>query len=143
MRRSTTSGATERLARPVLGLLLVVELLVGVALLGPTVDAPAPPPGASPATSATPAATSASLVLRDGRTAEFLVLGGDRRDELAGRITTELDAATAAVTAFWGDEWPRHVVFVLTGTDEEFRAIGGGGSDIAATTTAERIAFAP
>jgi hypothetical protein len=139
MPRSTTSVATER---PLLGLLLVVELIVAVALLGRTADAPAPPPATTSAVPSTPAAPS-SLVLRDGRTAEVLALGGARGDELAGRITTDFDDAADAVTAFWGDDWPRHVVVVLTGTDEEFHAIGGGGSDIAATTTAQRIAFAP
>lgn len=139
MPRSTTSVATER---PLLGLLLVVELIVAVALLGRTVDAPALPPATTSAVPSTPAAPS-SHVLHDGRTAEVLVLGGARGAELAGRISTDLDDAVEAVTAFWGDDWPRHVVVVLTGTDEEFRAIGGGGSDIAATTTAQRIAFAP
>jgi hypothetical protein len=32
---------------------------------------------------------------------------------------------------------------VVTGTDEEFAAMGGGGSDIAAATTPRRIVFAP
>jgi hypothetical protein len=138
MPRFTTSVATER---PLLGLLLVVELIVAVALLGRTGDAPAPPPATTSAVPDTPAPSS--HVLRDGRTAEVLVLGGARGSELAGHIAGDLDDAADAVTAFWGDDWPRHVVVVLTGTDEEFRAIGGGGSDIAATTTAQRIAFAP
>ena len=139
MPRSTTSVATER---PLLGLLLVVELIVAVALLGRTGDAPAPPQAATSAVPSIPA-TPSSHVLRDGRTAEVLVLGGAGGAELAGPVTADLDDAADAVTAFWGDDWPRHVVVVLTGSDEEFRAIGGGGSDIAATTTAQRIAFAP
>jgi len=139
MPRSTTSVATER---PLLGLLLVVELIVAVALLGRTGDAPAPPQAATSAVPSIPA-TPSSHVLRDGRTAEVLVLGGAGGAELAGHVTADLDDAADAVTAFWGDDWPRHVVVVLTGSDEEFRAIGGGGSDIAATTTAQRIAFAP
>ena len=144
MRRSTTSVATERFARPLLGLLLVVELIVAVALLGRSVDAPAAPPAPTSTVPGTPTvAPGTALVLRDGRTAELLVLSGNRGAELAARITAELDAAADAVTAFWGDDWPRHVVLVLTGTDEQFDAIGGGGSDIAATTTAQRIAFAP
>ena len=144
MRRSTTSVATERSARPLLGLLLVVELIVAVALLGRSVDAPAASPAPASTVPGTPtAAPGTALVLRDGRTAELLVLSGNRGAELAARIRAELDAAADAVTAFWGDDWPRHVVLVLTGTDEQFDAIGGGGSDIAATTTAQRIAFAP
>lgn len=72
-----------------------------------------------------------------------MALGGNQTADLAGRITAELDGAADAVTAFWGDDWPRNVVVVLTGTDEEFRALGTSGSDIAAATTAQRIVFAP
>ena len=144
MRRSTTSVATERF---LLGLLLALELIVAVVLLSRTVDAPAGRPAAAPNPTTSASGSFASLTLsptlRDGRTAEVLVLGGDRGPELAARIAAELDAAADAVTAFWGNDWPRHVVIVVTGTDEEFRAIGGGGSDIAATTTPQRIAFAP
>ena len=67
---------------------------------------------------------------------------GDRRPARAGS-GRELDGAADAVTAFWGDDWPRDIVIVLTGTDEEFRALAGGGPDIAAATTAQRIVFAP
>lgn len=89
-----------------------------------------------------PAAASERLTLADGRTAEITALGA-REKGLAARIATELDGAADAVTAFWGDDWPRHLVVVLTGTDAQFRTLGGGDPDIAATTTAERIVFAP
>jgi hypothetical protein len=148
MRRFTTSVATDRTARLAVGLLLVVELLVAIALVGRARAEPTglPEPAVKPPpTAAAPAgsALTPSPRLRDGRTAEVLVLGGNGGHELAVRIAGELAAAADAVTAFWGDDWPRHVVIALTGTDEEFRAIGGGGSDIAATTTGQRIVFAP
>ena len=143
MRRFTTSVATDRPARPVLGLLLAVELVIAVVLLVRTPDAPGSPPAAVPAASDPPAAASTALVLRDGRSADLLALGGEPSAALAERISAELDPAEAAVTAFWGEAWPRHVDLVLTGTDEEFRIVGGGTSDIAATAMDTRIVFAP
>lgn len=71
-----------------------------------------------------------------------MVLGA-RGDALATRITAELDSAVEAVTKFWGDDWPRSLEIVLTGSDAQFATLGGGGPDIAATTTAQRIVFAP
>jgi hypothetical protein len=62
---------------------------------------------------------------------------------LTSRIAAELDSATEAVTAFWGDGWRRDIEIVATGTDEEFAAMGTPGSDIAAATTPGRIVFAP
>ena len=55
----------------------------------------------------------------------------------------EMNDAAQAVTAFWGPDWPRDVVIVAAGSDAEFGSLAGGGPDIAATTTAERIMFAP
>jgi hypothetical protein len=139
MRRSTTSAGTER---PFLGILLLVELTVAVALLArpaATVAPHAPPPVAS----STPAPTSHALILRDGRTATLIPLGGARSAGLIARITAELDSAAEAVTAFWGEDWRRDIEIVAAGTDEEFSAMGGGGSDIAAATTPARIVFAP
>jgi hypothetical protein len=89
-----------------------------------------------------PSASSTTRTLHDGRTVEFTLLGA-RDDALAARISGELDGAVDAVTAFWGPDWPRHIVIVLTGTDEQFRSLGEGGPDIAATTTAEHIVFSP
>ena len=51
--------------------------------------------------------------------------------------------AVAGVTAFWGADWPRDIVVVATASDDQFRAMAGGGSDIAAATTGQRIVFAP
>jgi len=83
------------------------------------------------------------MVLRDGRTVSLMSLGGAQTADLESRVWGELDGAADAVTAFWGDQWPRNIVIVLTRTDEEFRALGVGDPDIAAATTAQRIVFAP
>jgi hypothetical protein len=142
MRRSTTSAGTDR---PLLGILFLVELIIAVALLAhPSVTSAheAPAPIASSAAPSSPSA-SRTLTLRDGRTATLIPLGGARSAGLTARIAAGLDSATAAVTAFWGDDWRRDIVIVATGTDEEFSAMGGGGSDIAAATTPEKIVFAP
>jgi hypothetical protein len=139
MRRFTTSAGTER---PLLGTLLLVELIIAVALLLRPAATTAPPP-APPVTSSAPSLASQTLTLRDGRSVTLLPLGGARSAALTARIAAELDTATEAVTAFWGDGWRRDVTIVATGTDEEFLALGGGGSDIAAATTPDRIVFAP
>jgi hypothetical protein len=145
MRRFTTSAGTDR---PLLGILLLVELIVAVVLLAyPAVTAatetPSPPVASSPTSPSPPSSTSRTLTLRDGRTATLIPLGGAQTAGLIDRIAAELDSATAAVTTFWGDDWRRDIVIVATGTDEEFTAMGGGGSDIAAATTAQKVVFAP
>lgn len=143
MPRFTTSVATER---PLLGLLLLAELAIGAVLVArPLAGAPAPqtPPTATHASLDVPSAPTDPLVLRDGRTVSLMSLGGAQTADLEGRVWSELDGAADAVSAFWGDEWPRNIVVVLTGTDEEFRALAVGEPDIAAATTAQRIVFAP
>ena len=52
-------------------------------------------------------------------------------------------APSAAVTAFWGPQWPRDIPIVVAGIPGAVRDAGRRGADIAATTTAERITFAP
>jgi hypothetical protein len=84
-----------------------------------------------------------SVVLPDGRTAQLLGLGGERDAALLGRLDVELGTAAAGVTAFWGPDWPRNVVIIVAGSDDQFRVLAGGAEDIAATTTAQRIMFAP
>ncbi|MDT5000243.1 MAG: hypothetical protein QOK12_2348, partial [Mycobacterium sp.] len=69
MRRFTTSAGTER---PLLGLLLLVELIVAVALLWRPAPAQVPSPAPPPVASSTPTLTSHALTLRDGRTASLL-----------------------------------------------------------------------
>jgi hypothetical protein len=94
MRRFTTSAGTDR---PLLGILLLVEFIVAVALLAhPAVTAAteAPPATSSAPSSNAPPSSSRTLTLHDGRTATLIPLGG-------------------------------------------------GGSDIAAATTAQKIVFAP
>ena len=146
MRRSTTSAVTKR---PLLGLLLLVELVVAVVLVARPFDGlglptdQTGPPAAAHASLGVPTSPTNPLTLRDGRTVSLMALGGTQTADLAGRIVAELDGAADAVTAFWGDDWPRTIAVVLTGTDEEFRALGVSGSDIAAATTAQRIVFAP
>lgn len=143
MPRFTTSVATER---PLLGLLLLAELAIGAVLVArPLAGAPAPqtPPTATHASLDVPSAPTDPLVLRDGRTVSLMSLGGAQTADLESRVWSELDGAADAVSAFWGDEWPRNIVVVLTGTDEEFRALAVGEPDIAAATTAQRIVFAP
>lgn len=83
------------------------------------------------------------MALSGGRTAQLLALGGPHAGALLDRIRTELPGAAAAVTAFWGQDWPRDIVIAVAGSDEQFRVLAGGGTDIAATTTAQRIMFAP
>jgi hypothetical protein len=145
MRRSTTSVVTER-GR--LGLLLLVELVAAVVVLiahpfTPTAPADQAAPAATRASLDVPTAPTDPLTLTDGRTVSLMALGGAQTADLEARIWAELDGAADAVTAFWGSDWPRNVSIVLTGTDEEFRALAAGDSDIAAATTAQRIVFAP
>jgi hypothetical protein len=138
MPRSTTSAGTRR---PLLGFLLVVELIVAVMLVGRPITPPAAPaPAAAPTTSI---AASSTTVVADGRTVELMSLGGPQTRPLLDRVSGEMDDAVRAVTAFWGVDWPRNIVVVATGSDEQFRALAGGGPDIAAATTGQRIVFAP
>jgi hypothetical protein len=124
-----------------LGFLLVVELIVAVMLVGRPVTPPAAPaPAAAPTTSI---AASSTIVVADGRTVELMSLGGPQTRPLLDRVSGEMDDAVRAVTAFWGADWPRNIVVVATGSDEQFRALAGGGPDIAAATTGQRIVFAP
>jgi hypothetical protein len=98
---------------------------------------------AAPASLTTPTAASATETLTDGRTVHLVGLGGAHTAPLLARLAAQLNDAAQAVTAFWGPDWPRDVVIVAAGSDAEFGSLAGGGPDIAATTTAERIMFAP
>jgi hypothetical protein len=140
MRRSTTSAATDRRR---LAALLVTELICGLLLVGRPQAEPAQPVVAAPASLTTPTTASTTETLDDGRTVHLVGLGGARTAPLLVRIAAEMNDAGRAVTAFWGPDWPRDVVIVAAGTDAEFGTLAGGGSDIAATTTAERVMFAP
>jgi hypothetical protein len=63
--------------------------------------------------------------------------------ELPGRISAEVPGAVAAVSAFWGDDWPREIVVVTTGTDVDFAAQTGeptrDWAGIAAVAVADRV----
>lgn len=83
------------------------------------------------------------LALPDGRTARLLNLGGPQTEALVDRIRDELPGAADAVTAFWGQDWPREIVIAVAGSPEQFRVLGGVAADIAAVTTRDRIVFAP
>src|ERR1700739_2162948 len=99
MLRSTTSGATKRLiATAALGLVLIAEFVIAGALLN------------------RPATTQATAA--DTHTMRLVDRGGPA--PLAGRIAAEFPGAVAAVTAFWGDDWPREIVVVTTRTDGNF-----------------------
>jgi hypothetical protein len=140
MRRSTTSAATDRRR---LAALLVTELICALLLVGRPQAAPPGPVVAAPASLTTPTAASTTETLTDGRSVHLVGLGGAHTSPLLARIATEMNDAATAVTAFWGTRWPRDIVIVAAGSDAEFGSLAGGGPDIAATTTAERIMFAP
>lgn len=158
MHRSTTFAGTETTEksdrgsalsarRRLLVALLLVELAAAAALLWKSAPAPSPPQ-AVPSVVATVPALPASdrvttLELPDGRTARLLALGGSGSPALLPRLEAELPAAAAAVTAFWGPDWPRDIEIAVAGSDQQFRVLAGGAADIAATTTAQRIMFAP
>lgn len=140
MRRSTTSAATDRRR---LAALLVTELICALLLVGRPQATPPAPVVAAPASLTTPTAASRAETLEDGRTVHLVGLGGPHTAPLLARIASEMNDAAQAVTAFWGPDWPRDVVIVAAGSDAEFGTLAGGGPDIAATATAERIMFAP
>jgi hypothetical protein len=140
MRRFTTSAATDRRR---LAALLVTELICALLLIGRPQATPPAPVVAAPASLTTPAAASTTETLEDGRTVHLVGLGGAHTAPLLARVATEMNDAAKAVTAFWGPDWPRDVVIVAAGSAAEFGTLAGGGPDIAATTTAERIMFAP
>ena len=138
MPRSTTSAGTKR---RFLGLLLIAELIVAVMLVGrPDASPPKPAPVSTPAATA---AASSTETAADGRTVELISLGGPATQPLLDRVSGAMDDAVRAVTVFWGVDWARDIVVVATASDEQFRALAGGGSDIAAATTDRRILFAP
>ncbi len=47
------------------------------------------------------------------------------------------------MTHFWGPDWPHDIEIAVAGSDQQFQVLAGGAPDIAATTTAQRIMFAP
>lgn len=102
-----------------------------------------PPSSVSSPSSSSGAAETTRLSLPDGRTAALRGLGGARSTPLIERIEAELPEAAGAVTDFWGPDWPREIVVVVTESEEQFRVLAQGSPDIAAATTADGIMFAP
>ncbi|QVI30182.1 peptidase [Mycolicibacterium neoaurum] len=106
-----------------------------------------PPPSdgsdASVSTTSAATATTTSIALPGDRIGALRGLGGTRSRPLIDRIAAELPGAVDAVTAFWGPDWPREIVVVVTESDEQFRVLAHGSPDIAAATTAEGMVFAP
>jgi hypothetical protein len=128
---------------------LLVELALATVLLWRSATPPPPSSrAAAPSSSvAVPAAPQpapvTSMTLPDGRTARLLALGGQQSQALLNRLGAELGEATAVVTAFWGPDWPQEIEIAVAGSEQQFRVLAGGAPDIAATTTAQRIMFAP
>lgn len=145
MRRSTTSGATEARAldRRRLGAVLGAELICAVLLVAGPQTTPAGPAVAAPPSSTAPSDASRVVATPDGRTAQLIDMGAPGGAALLDRIATELPGATDAVTAFWGAQWPTPIPVVVAGSQDQFATLAGGGVDVAATTTADRIMFAP
>jgi hypothetical protein len=153
MRRSTTFAATSR---PLLALSLIAELVLAAIFVAWPHTAPQQsltPPTAGITATAVPTTT---VALGGARTAVLVGLGGQRTASLLPRIAAEMDGAAGAVTAFWGDDWPRAISIVAAGSSDQFRTMAGGpGPDTAAAAvadyvdpqrrmvTGQRIVFAP
>lgn len=56
-------------------------------------------------------------------------LGGPPAEALLTRIAANIGAAVEAVEAFWGTDWPRHIVVTATGSDRQFASLAGGSAD--------------
>ena len=128
MRRSTTSGVTEvarALDRRRLGAVLGAELVCAAFLVGGPQTVPAGPAVAAPASTSVAPSAPSSVTLPDGRTAQLIDLGAPGGGVLLDRIATELPGAAAAVTAFWGPQWPRDVLVAVAGTPRSVRDPGG------------------
>ncbi|MGE2736920.1 peptidase [Mycolicibacterium vaccae] len=151
MRRSTTSVATDRRVadRRRLGAVLGAELICAVFLVAGPGSAPTSPMIAAPSSAASlttataPLPAPTEITLPAGRTARLVDLGAPDGQILLERIAAELPTAADAVSAFWGPRWKRDIEVVVSGSPEQFALLGAGGTDIAATTTADRIMFSP
>jgi hypothetical protein len=139
------SGSGSIRPRRVLLALLLAEFVSAALLLDRSQPSAAPPLAADTVITQPTAAGPPTITtqLPDGRRAEFVALGGTGSAALLSRIAAELPAAADVVTDFWGPDWRREIVIVATGSDPQFAALAGGGADIAAATTADRIVFAP
>ncbi len=96
--------------------------------------------GANPRSEPTPVVGSVSV----GRTISEVNLGGISGAVLLGRVRGEFDGAVAAVERFWGDDWPRRIEVVATGSPAQFHAVGRldprqQWGDIAAVAVADEV----
>jgi hypothetical protein len=112
-----------------------------VSIVGPGRTAPAQP--AHPASSAA-VGNSPRIIAAGDHTARLTNLGGPRSEILLGRVAANIAAAVDAVQAFWGNDWPREIAVVATGSQRQFETEAGGGppaqwTDIAAVAVADRI----
>ena len=85
-----------------------------------------------------------TTTVADGRTVELVSLGGPATQTAARpglRRTWTMPPVPSPPSG--ATDWPRDIVVVATASDEQFRALAGGGSDIAAATDGQRIVFAP
>lgn len=104
-------------------------------------------PGADVAAGPGAPAGPAPLAVGTGRTVQLINRGGEPGELLLARIAADIGAAVPAVEAFWGDDWPRRIVVVATGSEPQFAAEAGSGddaaagrwSDIAAVTVADEV----
>jgi hypothetical protein len=88
-------------------------------------------------------APAAPMVVGD-RAVRLIGLGGPAGNRLLSRVASNMGGAIDAVEAFWGGDWSRVISVVVAGSDEQFRAAAGGGSeaqlaDIAAVTVADHV----
>lgn len=140
--------ASRSAARRRLGAVLGAELICAVFLVGGPPSAQSGPAVAAPVSFSEPAHPGAApevvtVSLLDGRTAALVDLGARGGAGLLDRIAAELPEAVARVTAFWGPRWRHDISIAVAGSADQFATLAGGGPDIAATTTAERIMFSP
>jgi hypothetical protein len=75
-------------------------------------------------------------------TASGLVLGHPGQEQLLAAVAAELDAAVAAVTDVWGQQWARRAAVILPASLEEMRALVGPAlavDGIAAAAVADAV----
>lgn len=126
--------------RALLAVAFAAQLIAAVAVL----IAPLGQPARSAAPTPSGAGNVPSLVVAAGRTVRLINLGGSGNRSLLARVAADIGPAVDAVDGFWGDDWPRDITVVATGSDSQFRAEAGGGTpaqwaDIAAAAVADRV----
>lgn len=126
-----------------LGALLGAELICALLLIGGPQPAPSGPALAASTPAFAPAPSPRTVSTPDGRSTHLIDLGAPGGAELLDRVAAEMPAATAAVTDFWGPQWPLDITVVVAGSAQQFAVLAGAGPDVAATTTAQRITFSP